>query len=171
MRRLLSILVSVHGRRVRETISLVYMLELGWLFVPTFITLLMPSAGAIWVKVYEWIRPVNVWIAASSPFHVAFGAGPIFLRPASAVIDSLLTVAPEDTTSMTSIAPFESVPEKLPPSMMMFAPLETTPLMTTPPDSITSNPPLETLVALAVPETSSSPPLNTLALTAVALTN
>lgn len=76
----LSILVSAHAKRSREAISLVYMLELLWLFGPSMIAMLMPMGGTFWIQVYAWIRPAMEWISPTSPFHllmvlsrVAFG--------------------------------------------------------------------------------------------------
>lgn len=68
----LSILVSTHARRPREAISLVYMLELCWLFGPTLMKILMPLGGPRWVQAYQWIKPVNDWIAMTSPFDTFF---------------------------------------------------------------------------------------------------
>ncbi|WP_406701002.1 ABC transporter permease subunit [Singulisphaera sp. Ch08] len=65
----LSIFVSTHARRPREAISLVYMVEFCWLFGPTMIPFLMPRGGVWWNLLYEWIKPINDWIAPTSPFH------------------------------------------------------------------------------------------------------
>jgi ABC-type transport system involved in multi-copper enzyme maturation permease subunit len=74
----LAILVSVYARRPREAISAVYLFEFLWLFAPPMIALFMPRGGAVWGQVYEWIRPVNSWIAPSSPFYLLM-SGPIGL--------------------------------------------------------------------------------------------
>ncbi|SIO07745.1 ABC-2 family transporter protein [Singulisphaera sp. GP187] len=79
----LSILVSTHARRPREAISLVYLLEFCWLFGPTFIQILMPMGGPRWVQLYEWIKPINEWIAPTSPFAFARGGA----LNASAILD------------------------------------------------------------------------------------
>ncbi|AGA30451.1 ABC transporter permease [Singulisphaera acidiphila] len=65
----LSILVSTHARRPREAISLAYVLELYWIFGPTFMGILMPRGGPLWTQAYQWIKPVNDWIAPTSPFN------------------------------------------------------------------------------------------------------
>ncbi|WP_422930343.1 ABC transporter permease subunit [Singulisphaera sp. PoT] len=69
----LSILISVHARRPREAISLAYLLAGFWLFAPGLIQWIMPAAGGFWSRVYEWIKPVNEWVASSSPFYVLSG--------------------------------------------------------------------------------------------------
>lgn len=78
----LSILVSTYARRPREAISLVYVLEVAWLFLPPMIDAVGPRAGWPLNEIYPWIAPVNVWIAATSPaflfsiFARVFGRGP-----------------------------------------------------------------------------------------------
>ncbi len=63
----LSLLVSTYARRPREAISLVYVFELAWLFLPWMLTTIMPAASGIWLLLYEQIRPVVQWVFASSP--------------------------------------------------------------------------------------------------------
>jgi ABC-type transport system involved in multi-copper enzyme maturation permease subunit len=65
----MSILISTYSRRPREAISMAYVLELAWFFLPTILPYLMRSLP-FWAKVYRWIGPVNDWIAASSPFFL-----------------------------------------------------------------------------------------------------
>jgi ABC-type transport system involved in multi-copper enzyme maturation permease subunit len=78
----LAVAVSVYSKRPREAVSLVYMLELVWLFVPALIQLLLPMGGGVYAKIYEWIRPVNEWVTASSPFHLlTTGAATAFASP------------------------------------------------------------------------------------------
>ncbi len=79
----LAILVSVHAKRPREAITFVYLLEVAWLFVPSLVRWIMPAAGGYWVTLYEWIRPVNEWVAITSPFHLISGglAGRAITRP------------------------------------------------------------------------------------------
>ena len=71
----LSIFVSTISRRPREAISLSYVLLLFWLFVPTLITTVMPMGGPLSLRIYEWIKPVNDWIVATSPIHALFSLG------------------------------------------------------------------------------------------------
>ena len=66
----LALLVSVHAKRPRDAVSMVYLLEAVWLVGPTFTRALMPSAGTFWSEVYRWIQPANDWVGASSPLFV-----------------------------------------------------------------------------------------------------
>jgi len=66
----LSILISVQAKRPREALSLVYLLEVCWLFGPSLIRFLMPMGGAFWSGMYGWIRPVNELVAVTSPFYM-----------------------------------------------------------------------------------------------------
>jgi ABC-type transport system involved in multi-copper enzyme maturation permease subunit len=68
----ISILVSTISKRPREAISLTYLLVLVWLFGPPLVAVIMPAAGGISLRIYEWIRPVNVWITSTSPFDALF---------------------------------------------------------------------------------------------------
>jgi ABC-type transport system involved in multi-copper enzyme maturation permease subunit len=70
----LSVLVSTYARRSRDAISLVYILELGWLFVPSLTTFLMPRGGWPWNRVYSAIEPVNNWVRWSSPIELLLNA-------------------------------------------------------------------------------------------------
>jgi ABC-type transport system involved in multi-copper enzyme maturation permease subunit len=63
----LAILVSTLARRPREANAQVYLLVLAWLLCPQMVAWLMPFAGGIWAKVYQWLRPVNDMIRWSSP--------------------------------------------------------------------------------------------------------
>jgi ABC-type transport system involved in multi-copper enzyme maturation permease subunit len=85
----LSILASTLARRPREAITLVYLLELAWLFLPTALAFLLPSAGWYWRRIYEWIQPINDWIAPSSPFHLLAG-GPGLWGTTGALLRSAL---------------------------------------------------------------------------------
>jgi ABC-type transport system involved in multi-copper enzyme maturation permease subunit len=79
----MAILISTLARRPREAIALAYVLELAWLFIPTFLTLTMTMGGPFWVRLYGWIRPVNEWIAPSSPFHLTTlntSSGPVLFE-------------------------------------------------------------------------------------------
>lgn len=87
----LAILISAHARRSREAISLAYLLEVVWLFVPSLATLLMPALGGRVLLVYEWIRPVNQWIAPSSPFYLLISmVAPMRLRSMPQIMQALL---------------------------------------------------------------------------------
>ena len=77
-----SMAVSVHAKRPREAVSLVYMMELVWLVGPSLVQSFMPAIGGVWVEIYHWIKPLNDWIGASSPLFtlvtasfVRFGGG------------------------------------------------------------------------------------------------
>src|SRR6185312_16038512 len=48
-----------------------------WLFAPSLVTFLMPRAGPQWLLIYEWIRPIVVWIGSSSPFWLVGTIGTI----------------------------------------------------------------------------------------------
>jgi ABC-type transport system involved in multi-copper enzyme maturation permease subunit len=80
----LAILISTLARRPREAIALAYVLELAWLFIPTSLILAMPRGGPFWVWLFQWLRPVNEWIAPSSPFHLLTTlnapSGPVFFE-------------------------------------------------------------------------------------------
>jgi ABC-type transport system involved in multi-copper enzyme maturation permease subunit len=71
----LAIAISTHAKRPREAVSLTYVLELFWFFGPSLLGQFFPWLGGWWLKAYEWIRPVNEWIASSSPFHLMFSLG------------------------------------------------------------------------------------------------
>lgn len=83
----LCILISTHARRPREAISLSYLVVLSWLFVPSFITIIMPFLGGNWITIYHWIRPVNEWIAPSSPMYLVITAGPRGFRGQAAIVE------------------------------------------------------------------------------------
>ena len=71
----LAILLSTHARRVREAMALTYMLTAFWLVAPPLIGMAMPAGGVFWTRVYEWVKPVNDWIAPTSPLFVLMSAG------------------------------------------------------------------------------------------------
>jgi ABC-type transport system involved in multi-copper enzyme maturation permease subunit len=66
----MAILISTHARRPRDAISMMYILEFAWIFVPTLLTFFFPWLGGIWSLAYEWFRPVVVTVASSSPFYL-----------------------------------------------------------------------------------------------------
>jgi ABC-type transport system involved in multi-copper enzyme maturation permease subunit len=66
----LSILVSTRARRPREAVSLAFVLGLFWLFGPDLAMFIMPRLGPVWLQFYEYVRPVILWVAPSSPFHL-----------------------------------------------------------------------------------------------------
>ena len=70
-----SILISTYARRPREAISLVYVQEFSWLFLPWMVRWIMPTGGGIWLLIYEWIRPVVDWTYASSPMSLIRSVG------------------------------------------------------------------------------------------------
>ena len=62
----MTILVSTLARQVRQAILMSYLLMLIWLFVPPVIELV----GPVFIPaVYDWIRPVNEWLAISTPVN------------------------------------------------------------------------------------------------------
>jgi ABC-type Na+ efflux pump permease subunit len=86
----LSILVSTYARRPREAISLVYVLEVAWLFLPPMIDAIGPQPNWPWNEIYPWIAPVNAWVAASSPGSLLPLAARAFGRGPGAFIEALL---------------------------------------------------------------------------------
>jgi ABC-type transport system involved in multi-copper enzyme maturation permease subunit len=71
----LAILVSTFARRTREAITMVYMIEMAWLFFPVVFTLILPSVSGFWSPVFQTLRPINDWIGASSPLYALYTAG------------------------------------------------------------------------------------------------
>ena len=65
-----SILVSVVSRRPREAISLLYILEIVWLIVPTLLIYLMPSWVEPWPTIARWVNPVMLYVAMTSPLYL-----------------------------------------------------------------------------------------------------
>ena len=65
-----SILVSVVSRRPREAISLLYVLELVWLVVPTLLMNTMPYWVEPWPTIAKWISPALEYIAVTSPLYL-----------------------------------------------------------------------------------------------------
>jgi ABC-type transport system involved in multi-copper enzyme maturation permease subunit len=61
----LTVLVSTLGRRVRHAVLSAYVLLFSWVFVPAFVHLM---CSRIRVAAYQWVEPVNEWLAQSSPF-------------------------------------------------------------------------------------------------------
>ncbi len=82
----LSILVSTISRRPREAISQSYVLMAFWLFVPPLLGTITTWGGPIAMRIYGWIRPVNEWVAPTSPLYWLFSARP-WVRP-GAVVES-----------------------------------------------------------------------------------
>jgi ABC-type transport system involved in multi-copper enzyme maturation permease subunit len=68
----MSILISTHAKRPRDAISMMYILEFAWLFVPTMLTRFFPWLGGIWAQGFEWVRPAVDVVAWSSPFYLPF---------------------------------------------------------------------------------------------------
>jgi ABC-type transport system involved in multi-copper enzyme maturation permease subunit len=71
----LAILISTHARRVREAMALTYLLTVFWLVMPPIIGMALPGGGVFWTRVYEWLKPVNDWIAPTSPLFVLLSSG------------------------------------------------------------------------------------------------
>ena len=86
----LSILVSTYARRPREAISLVYVLELAWLFLPSLIEAIGPRSGWPWDEIYPWIAPINTWVATTSPASLLTQASRVFGRGAGAFYEAVL---------------------------------------------------------------------------------
>ncbi len=72
----LSILVSVFARRPREAITLLYLLEMAWLIVPTLLMTTMRYWPAPWPAISGWTDPVLRWVAITSPIYLFFQMGP-----------------------------------------------------------------------------------------------
>jgi ABC-type transport system involved in multi-copper enzyme maturation permease subunit len=63
----LTVLVSTLARRVRQAVLTAYLVLFLWLFVPAFIFV---TGSRLYPMQYQWIRTVNDWLLASSPFGV-----------------------------------------------------------------------------------------------------
>lgn len=85
----LAVLISVYSRRPREAISLTYIVEGGWLFVPTIIQVILPSAGPFWSNLYEWIKPINDWIVPTSPFGIVRSGLTFWARSVDFIIEMM----------------------------------------------------------------------------------
>jgi ABC-type transport system involved in multi-copper enzyme maturation permease subunit len=77
----LSVLVSVHSRRPREAISVLYVYELVWLFVPTLVISTMPFWPAPWPRISQWVGPWLEYVAITSPVYLL--APRVFLSPST----------------------------------------------------------------------------------------
>ncbi len=64
----LSILGSTQTRSVRGAMNFVFTLTLTWLVLPGAFDVILPRKGAFGLWLYEWLGPVNAWIAPTSPF-------------------------------------------------------------------------------------------------------
>ncbi len=64
----LSILGSTQARTVRGAMNFVFTLTLTWLILPGAIDVVLPRKGALGLRLFEWLAPVNAWIAPTSPF-------------------------------------------------------------------------------------------------------
>ncbi len=71
----LSILVSVHSRRPREAISVLYVYELVWLIVPTILIVGMPRWPEPWPTIHGWVQPWLQYVAITSPLYFTMPAG------------------------------------------------------------------------------------------------
>jgi len=67
----LSVSVSVVARRVREAHQLTITLIFAWLFGPLVLAL---TISPLLPTIYGWIRPINEWLLASSPFGLFLNA-------------------------------------------------------------------------------------------------
>lgn len=65
----LTVAISTFARRVRDAILSAYLLMLMWLFVPPLIGLF---GMGLRIPAYYWIRPVNDWLADTSPIWLWF---------------------------------------------------------------------------------------------------
>jgi ABC-type transport system involved in multi-copper enzyme maturation permease subunit len=81
-----SILISVISRRPREAISLIYVLEMVWLVVPTILMFAMPRGEYPWPEIARWVNPVLQYVALTSPFSLLWS-------PAFPGTSSLLTLS------------------------------------------------------------------------------
>ena len=65
-----SILISVVSRRPREAISLLYILEIVWLIVPTLLMSAMPYWDEPWPTIAKLANPVLYYFAVTSPIYL-----------------------------------------------------------------------------------------------------
>jgi ABC-type transport system involved in multi-copper enzyme maturation permease subunit len=65
-----SILVSVGSRRPREAISILYILEIVWLIVPTLLMSAMPYWDEPWPTIARAINPALFYAAVTSPIYL-----------------------------------------------------------------------------------------------------
>lgn len=64
----LAMLGSTQTRSVRGAMNFVFTLALTWLILPGATEFLLPRQGTMGLSVYQWVGPVNAWVAPSSPF-------------------------------------------------------------------------------------------------------
>ena len=69
----LTVLISTHARRVRQSVLTAYCLLLAWLVVPTVIDL---TGSRLYPLQYQWISSANEWLVASSPLGRSIGRTP-----------------------------------------------------------------------------------------------
>jgi len=69
----MSVYCSTISKRVREAIIIAYTIEGAWFALPPIIRSVMPGYSP---RLYSWIRPVNDWLLASTPW------GPFYQVPA-----------------------------------------------------------------------------------------
>ena len=65
-----AVAVSVHARRPREAVLLTYLGEFAWLFGPSIVEGVLRLPGWWPGRFFEWLRPLNDLIGASSPYFV-----------------------------------------------------------------------------------------------------
>ncbi len=65
-----SMLVSVGSRRPREAISILYVLEVVWLLVPTLVMSAMPHWDEPWPTIARVANPVLFYAAVTSPIYL-----------------------------------------------------------------------------------------------------
>jgi ABC-type transport system involved in multi-copper enzyme maturation permease subunit len=82
-----SILVSVVSRRPREAISMIYILELGWLIGPPLLMGLLQYGVEPWPTIGKLVNPVLQYVAVTSPiFPVSSWANTSFSGPIAATL-------------------------------------------------------------------------------------
>ncbi|MDR3632570.1 MAG: ABC transporter permease [Isosphaeraceae bacterium] len=64
----LAVLGSTQTRSVRGAMNFVFTLALTWLVLPTATEFMLPRQGSFGLELYQWIGPINAWLAPSSPF-------------------------------------------------------------------------------------------------------
>ncbi len=64
----LSIAVSLHAKRPTDAVGQAYSLGFLWLFGPSIVRYVLPQCGYYGQMVYEYVRVINEWIGASSPW-------------------------------------------------------------------------------------------------------
>lgn len=74
----LSIAVSLHAKKPTDAVGQAYSLGFFWLFGPSIVRFVLPQYGNYGALIYEYVRPVNEWLGASSPWFVTISQMGVF---------------------------------------------------------------------------------------------